>query len=306
MKIAITGILGYSGKYIARTLAARGHEIIGLTNSLNRENPDNIPLAPLTWDDIPALQKSLSGADVLVNTYWIRFKHGKFSHEQAVCNTKALFTAAKNAGVKRIVHVSITNPDLQSSLSYFKGKAELEAYLEELGVPYSILRPAVLFGGEPGEDILLNNMAWVLRRFPITGLFGKGNYKLQPIHVYDFAQLAAAEAESTTGENAIINAVGPETFTFRDLFTTIGESINKKRPLLPLPAWAGYAATRFMGCIHRDVMLTWPEIKGLMEGRLYVDAARPTGKISLIEWTKQHAATLGLHYSSELARRRIH
>lgn len=303
MKIAVTGVLGYSGKYIARRLVNEGHQVTGLTNSPGKPNPDGFRLAPLSWDNEAALRDTLSGCDALVNTYWVRFNHRGFSHEQAVANTRVLFRAARDAGVRRIVHVSITNPDIHSNLSYFKGKAELEENLLSLGVPSSILRPAVLFGGEPGEDILLNNMAWALRRFPVTGLFGDGRYRLQPIHVEDFAALAAAEAVRETAESAVIEAIGPETFTFRELLDTLGKTIGHRRPAIPLPSWFAYLAVRAMGALHHDVMLTWDEVKGLMDNTLYVPDAPPAGTTRLTDWIASRADTLGVRYASELSRR---
>jgi NADH dehydrogenase len=154
MRVAVTGAFGYSGRYIASRLLNTGHSVLTLTNSLNRPNPfgQKVPACPLQFHQLGRLAESLRGSDALINTYWVRFNHRLFSHSQAVANTKILFQAAKDAGVKRIVHVSITNPDLRSELSYFRGKAELEAALTSLGVSCCILRPAVLFGK---EDVLI-------------------------------------------------------------------------------------------------------------------------------------------------------
>lgn len=303
MNIAVTGVLGYSGKYIARRLIQEGHNVTGLTNSPGKPNPDGFRLAPLAWDNQGKLRETLTGCDTLVNTYWVRFNHTGFSHREAVANTRILFRAARDAGVRRIVHVSITNPDIKSELSYFKGKAELEEGLRSLGVPSSILRPAVLFGGEPGEDILLNNMAWALRRFPVTGLFGRGLYRLQPIHIEDFAALAATEAVKVESDSSLIQAIGSETFTFRDLLDTLGRTIGHRRPAIPLPAWFAYLSVRAMGALHHDVMLTWDEVKGLMEDRLYVPDALPAGPTRLTDWIASRADTLGVRYASELSRR---
>jgi NADH dehydrogenase len=235
--------------------------------------------------------------DALINTYWVRFNHRLFTHSQAVANTKILFQAAKDAEVKRIVHVSITNPDLRSELSYFRGKAELEAALTSLGVSYCILRPAVLFGK---EDVLINNIAWSLRHFPIFGVFGNGRYKLQPIYVDD---LAAAAVEKATGDrDEIINAIGPETFTYRDLVETVMRSLGIKRMILGVPPELGYWSCRLAGLLVHDVIITRPEIRGLMEGRLCVDAP-PLGRTKLTDWILRHKDTLGRHYTSEMARR---
>jgi NADH dehydrogenase len=215
----------------------------------------------------------------------------------AVRNSRTLFTAAREAGVRRIVHISITNPDEDSDLEYFRDKAILERLLRESGLSYAILRPAVLFGQ---EDILINNIAWLLRKLPVFGVFGDGSYRLQPILVDDLAQIAVAQGRQS--ENVVINAIGPETFTYRELVKTIGRSIGKPRPVISVPPLVGYVAGRLVGQIQGDVTLTREEIKGLMAGLLYVDAP-PAGWTKLSEWARQHADTLGQAYASELARR---
>ncbi len=299
-KHAVTGAFGYSGKYIASRLIEKGHTVITLTNSINRENPfgNKIETYPFNFDNPNKLVESLNGVSVLYNTYWVRFNQKLFNHSKAAQNTITLFKAAKDAGVKRIVHISITNPSEQSHLEYFNGKAKLEKSLDELGVSYSILRPTVLFGK---EDILINNIAWALRKLPIIGVFGDGMYRLQPIYVDDLAELAAAQGELT--ENTIINAIGPETFTYKGLIESIGNIIGKKRIIISVPPLFGYVACMLMGKFVNDVIITREEIKGLMEDLLYVDSP-PTGKTKLTEWAKEHANSLGKFYTSELARRK--
>jgi len=297
---AVTGAFGYSGQYIARRLLARGERVMTLTNSVDRENLFNgrIPAHPFNFDNPDKLAESLQGVKVLYNTYWVRFNHKQFKHAGAVQNTLTLFAAAKKAGVERVVHVSITNPSLESPLEYFRGKAVLEQALVESGLSYAILRPTVLFGK---EDILINNIAWLLRKFPVFGVFGDGQYRLQPIYVDDLAQLAVEQGESR--ENVILNAIGPETFTYRELAQTLGEIIGRKRPVISIPPTLGYWAGKVMGWLVNDVIITREEIEGLMAGLLYVDTP-PTGQTRLTEWARAHADSLGRHYTSELARRR--
>jgi NADH dehydrogenase len=214
-----------------------------------------------------------------------------------VANTKTLFRAAKEAGVRRIVHVSITNPDINSDLPYFRGKAELEMSLQSLGLSYCILRPTVLFGR---EDVLINNIAWALRHLPVFGVFGAGDYELQPIYVDD---LAAAAAERATAEtNEIVDAIGPETFTYRALVETIQRALNLKRPIWSVPPAAGYWACRVIGWLTRDVVITREEIRGLMANRLCVDSP-PLGKTKFTDWLNEHRERLGRRYASEMARR---
>ena len=296
----VTGAFGYSGKYIAKRLLDAGVTVRTLTNSSRRiaEWENRITVHPFRFDDPAPLIESLSGAKVLYNTYWVRFNHKTFNHSTAVENTLKLFEAAKSAGIERIVHTSITNPTEDSPLEYFSGKAVLENALISSGISYAILRPTVLFGD---EDILINNIAWMLRTFPIFGVFGDGKYRLQPIFVDDFAALAVEQGKSR--ENRIINAIGPETFTYRELAETISEIVlGKKRPVVPVPDGVGLAVGKLVGCLTGDVVITREEIQGLKSDLLYVDD-RPAGTTSLTAWLREHRDTIGKRYASELARR---
>jgi NADH dehydrogenase len=187
----VTGAFGYTGKYITRRLLAKGVRVKTLTGHPDRENSfgDQVTVAPFNFDDPVALAESLRGATTLYNTYWVRFEHGDATFAKAVENTKTLIAAAGEAGVSRIVHVSITNPSPDSALPYFKGKALLEEAIIQSGLSYAIIRPTVIFGL---EDILVNNIAWILRRFPVFAVPGGGGYRLQPIYVEDMADIAVS------------------------------------------------------------------------------------------------------------------
>jgi len=304
MKIAVTGAFGYSGQYIARKLLASNHQVITLTNTVLQNDPFDgaVSAFPLVFDTPDQLSRSLEGCDVLINTYWVRFNHRNFTHETAVQNTNKLFQAAKAAGIGRIIHTSIANPNIDSPFEYYRGKARMEAMLVETGVPHTILRPTVIFGP---NDILINNIAWTLRRFPVMGMFGDGQYRIRPIHVLDFAQAAvdaAIDVVTATG-NTTIDTVGPEDYTYRELVRTIGKIIGCTRPMVRVPIFFGLATAKLIGWWHRDVFLTREEIGGLMAGLLTTDTPA-TGTIKLSDWLQENAQTVGKHYASELARRR--
>lgn len=297
---AVTGAFGYSGRVIAEKLLSRGEKVVTLTNSLHKPNPfgDSVQAIPFHFDQPERLEESLAGVDVLYNTYWIRFNHRRFSHAEAVANSRVLFQAAKNAGVRRVVHTSIANPSEDSDLEYYRGKATLERALIETGLSYAILRPTVLFGR---EDILINNIAWMVRHLPVVGVFGDGKYGIRPIHVDDFAELAIEQGAA--GEKTIVDAVGPESFPYVDLVKTTCRLLHCRRLVIPVPPAVGYSAAWGLGLILRDVVLTWPEIQGLMRGLLDTEGP-PTGQTRLTDWIQDHADSLGRRYASELARRR--
>jgi len=303
---AVTGAFGYSGRYIARRLLRAGKTVRTLTNSPDRTGEyhaqlqgEQLQVFPLSFDNPKRLAESLQDVSVLYNTYWVRFNHRNFKHSIAVENTLKLFEAAKKAGVKKIVHTSITNPQLDSPLEYFSGKATLEKALTESGIAYTILRPTVLFGE---EDILINNIAWMLCRFPVFGVFGDGQYKLQPIYVDDFATLAIQGGTSL--ENEIINAIGPETFSYRELVATMAQIIRGKTlPIVSIPDSLGLIIGKIIGLVTGDVVITKAEIEGLKSNLLYVDTP-PTGTTRLTDWLQEHRHTVGTRYASELSRRK--
>jgi nucleoside-diphosphate-sugar epimerase len=278
----VTGAFGYTGKYIAAHLLNMGETVRTLTDSLNRPNPfgDRVKAEPFHFHEHEKLVAFLSGADVCYNTYWVRFNYSGFTYPIAVENTLRLFEAVKKAGVRRIVHVSITNPSMESSLEYFSGKARLERELMHTG--------------------LINNIAWTLRHLPVFGVFGDGEYRLQPIYVEDLAELAICAGQGC--DNDVIDAVGPETFTFRGLVEAIETVIGKRRPVISVPPWLGYVVACMIGNILGDVFLTRDEIKGLMSGLLCTQS-KPAGSTRLTEWALRNKDVLGVHYASELARR---
>lgn len=297
---AVIGAFGYTGKYIADKLLNSGIETITLTNKQNKFNlfDGKIKAFPLDFANPKNINSALTNVEVLYNTYWVRFNHKNFNHNDAVNNTKKIFQAAKDAGVQRIVHISITNPSIDSPLEYFRGKAILEKELIDSGISYAILRPAVIFGK---EDILINNIAWFIRKFPIFGVLGKGDYRLQPIYVDDLAELAVKYGASR--ENIIIDAIGPETFTYKELVKTIMNAINVHKPIINIPYQIGYILAKFTGWVKNDVTITKPEIEGLMANLLFTNSP-PAGRTKLSDWAKSNSVSLGINYANELSRRK--
>lgn len=298
MKVAVTGAYSYTGKYITRRLLSAGHEVTALTGHPGRPDPFDraVRAHPLDFENETALVESLQGASTLVDTYWIRFDRGANTQAGAVNNTRTLLRAAKAAGVRRVIQISITNPSRQSPLPYFRGKAEIEQLIEESGLSYAILRPTVLFGR---EDVLINNIAYLLRRSPIFGVPGDGSYRLQPVYVDDVAALAAEAVSSTS--NYKIDTVGPDIFTFRELIELIEAVLGLKRPILSLPPSMALLAANLIGGLVGDVLLTNDEIRGLM-ANLLVSQEPPRCHTRLEDWLRENRSQVGMQYASELRR----
>jgi len=294
----VTGAFSYSGAAIARELLRRGHDVRTLTGHPERA-PAGSPIDTrrLDFDAEEELANSMAGAHTLYNTYWVRFAHGTVSHELAVANSRHLFAAAARAGVQRIVHISITNPSPTSADSYFRGKAAVEQSLAGCGVPYAVARPAVLFGG---DGVLVNNIAWLLRRLPVFAIGGRGEYRLRPIHVDDLATLCA-DLGAGTKEVVTVDAVGPQSLTFRQMVAEIRDAVGSRSVLLPVPGMVIPVLASVLNLALRDTLLTAAEYASMASGR--ADSAGPaTGSIVFTDWVHEHGTELGRRYANELDR----
>ena len=296
--IVITGALSYTSKYATRLLLERGYTVRTLTFHPNRENPfgDKVQVFPYDFEHPDRLTETLRGASALINTYWVRFPRGASTFENAVQNTRILIGAAKNAGVRRVVQLSIANPSRESPLGYYRGKAQLEQIVRESGIAYTVLRPTVIFGP---EDILINNIAWFVRRFPVFGVPGDGCYRIRPVYVEDMARMMVDALGDEA--NTVRDAVGPETFTFDELVKLIAAEVGRSIHLLHLPTALAYLFTCLIGRLLGDVVLTWEEYKGLM-ANLLAPEGPSTGETRLSQWLAENRDKIGTSYASEAAR----
>ena len=299
----VTGAFGYTGRWIAHHLLERGVQVRTLTNAVGRDDPfdGRVEVHPLDFDDHAALVESLRGAEVLYNTYWVRYNHRRrnFEHGIAVENSKRLFKAAAEAGVERIVHFSVAHPHKAPDWTYFCGKVAVEKYLNDSEYCFAILRPTVLFGGH--RNVLINNIAWMLRKFPIFGVFGMGNYPIQPVHVKDVARVAVEQGESR--ENVTIDVTGPETFRYKEYIGVMAKSMSLRRIILPMPPFVGWIFGKFLGLLLQDLVITRAEIKGLRRGLMASDED-PLGQLKFSEWIAEHGKDFGKRYQNDLKERK--
>ena len=293
----VTGSFSYSGSAVTRRLLAAGRQVRTLTGHPDRAPLDTpVEVRPQDFADPAALTDSLRGAHTLYNTYWVRFARGPLDHATAVANSRTLFQAAREAGVQRIVHVSITHPDPDSPYPYFRGKAQVEQALAETGVPHTVLRPAVLFGG---DGVLINNIAWLLRRLPLFAVGGSGRYRVRAVHVDDLARLCV-EAGARAGDE-VLDAVGPDRPTFEQLVRAVAAAVGSRSLVVRVPGAALPPLSALLGAVLRDSLLTADEYRAMADG--LADTEGPaTGRISLQQWLTEHRAVLGLRYANELQR----
>jgi uncharacterized protein YbjT (DUF2867 family) len=293
----VTGAFSYSGAAIAREVHAAGRRVRTLTGHPDRAPAGTeIEVRPLHFDDPAELTRSMRGAHTLYNTYWVRFAHGQVDHDAAVANSRTLFEAAAAAGVRRIVHVSITHPSLDSPYPYFRGKAQVEQVLGHLGVSHAVVRPAVLFGG---DGVLINNVAWLLRRVPVFAVGGRGRYRVRGIHVEDLARLCVGLGAGT--DTVVMDAVGPQSVTFRELVEAVRAAVRSHAVVVPIPGRVLTCLSRALGLVLRDTLLTPDEYRAMADGLADSDAPA-TGTIVLTDWIAEHGPELGRRYANDFDR----
>lgn len=297
-RFAVTGAFGFTGRVIAERLLDAGHEVVTLTRRSGAGDPLAPRIAVHRLDPArPAdLAAALTGVDTLFNTYWLRFPRLGSTFEGAVATSAGLLSAARRAGVRRVVHVSVVNASPDAGTPYVRAKAALEAVVRASGLDWAIVRPTLTYG--PG-DILINNLAWALRRLPVYGLPGLGRYTVQPVHVDDVARICMDAAASEPG--LVVDAAGPETLAYRDLVGLVREAIGSRAIVLPMPAPVVLLAAKVLGLVVRDVVLTADEIRELTSS-LLTSAQPPLGTIHIADWVRANADGLGRRWSSELAR----
>jgi NADH dehydrogenase len=295
---AVTGATSFTGRYIAQRLAAEGHDVRDLTRAPRTPHPlgERVSSVSVDFDHPAQLTAALKGVDTLYNTFWIRFEREPITYQWAIKRSRTLFEAARQAGVRRIVHISVINASRDAPTAYFRAKAVVEEALVESGVPHAIVRPTVTFG--PG-DILVNNLAWTLRRLPAFGIPGDGRYPIQPVHVDDVAAIAIRAGDMT--ENLTVDAGGPDIFSFNDFVVLVRRAVGSRSLLIHLPVAASLAGANLIGLFVRDVVLTRHEVTELQE-RLMFSAEPPAGTTRLVDWLAHHAGQLGRTWSSELDR----
>jgi len=289
---AVTGVGGFTGRVIARRLLEAGRDVLNITNHPEKASNlgPRIRSIPFDFDHPDRLAQNLTGVCTLYNTYWIRFERGEMTFEKAVQNSKTLIEAAKTAGVKRIVHISVLNPSKESPFPYYRAKAEVEEFIKASGVSYAILRPAMIFG-EGG--VLINNLAYFLRRLPVFAIPGSGEYKVQPVYVEDLADLAIRLAVEDS--DVITDATGPEIYTFNELVAMIKKAVGSRAIIVHSPIMLSLLVTTAMGIFLGDIIFTLDELRALNSNQL-VSSSPPTCQTALSEWVSSNADRLGVTY----------
>lgn len=296
----VTGAFSFTGKYIARRLLADGKRVRTLTNHPEWRDPASaeaeIEAVPYNFNNPDALTASLRGATAVYSTYWVRFSRGAATYDQAVRNIATLVRAAEAAGVQTFVHIGVSNAREDAPWPYFRGKARADAVVMASAMTHCIIRPTIVFGK---EDVLVNNIAWMLRTFPVYAIPGSGAYRLQPVYVDDVAELAVRAAAG--GTNVVMDAAGPEVFTYEEMVRMLAGRLGRQVEFVHVPPAVALGLSRMLDYVVGDIVVFKEELEAVM-AELHVSPQPPTGRTRFTDWLDEHARGLGRRYTSELAR----
>jgi uncharacterized protein YbjT (DUF2867 family) len=297
-RVAITGAFGFTGRALTTRLLDAGHDVITFTRRSGVGDPlaRRLSVRPFDVSRPAELAAAMADVETLYNTHWLRFPRDGSTFEGAVARSAALLAAAREAGVRRVVQVSVVNAAANAETPYVRAKAALEAIVRSSGLEWVIVRPTLTYG--PG-DILINNLAWALRRLPVYGLPGLGRYTVQPVHVEDVARICLEAGVGDGGRT--LDAAGPETLEYRALVDLVRSAIGSRSIVVPMPHVVVLAVARTLGMVVRDVVLTRDEIRELTSS-LLTSHEPPLGTIHISDWVPANAALLGRRWSSELGR----
>jgi NADH dehydrogenase len=294
-KAVITGAFSYTGSAVTQELLRRGWHVHTLTNRATPPDCESISAAPLRFEREHIAQQ-LAGAELFINTYWIRIPWQGQTFDTAVDNSKLLLRAAKDAGVDRVVHVSVSNAAEGTNLGYYAGKDRVESYLRSELDNYAIVCPTLVVGA---NDVLSNNIAWFLRRFPFFPVPDGGGYRLQPITLADAARIIVDAGESEG--NRKIDAAGPDIMTFREYLRLLQSACGVRRWMPAVPGWQALLILKPIELLLRDIVLTKEELLGLKQ-ELLVSKTAPLGTASVEEWLMENGGTMGGAYVNDLQR----
>ena len=193
-----------------------------------------------------SVQRAVIGAKFVVNAVGVLASGGKQTFRAIhVDGPRAIAKAAREAGVRHLVHISAIGADAKSSSRYARSKAAGEAAVLEEFPGAIIVRPSIVFGP---EDQFFNRFAAMARMSPLLPLIGGGRTRFQPVFVGDLGAAVAAIAAGAGKPGTIYEAGGPEVLSFRELLDLTQEWSGRSRGYLRMPFWLA----------KLQALLTWP------------------------------------------------
>jgi len=235
MKVLVTGGTGFVGPHVVRAIAERGHDLKLLVrdSTRSRELPGQPVVGEMT--NTVSLQHAVEGVEAVVQLVAIR--QGKEEQFRRVMEqgTRDLVSAAKDAGVRRIVLMSAlgTSEETKDLVPYYHAKWEMEQAVKGSGVDHVIFRPSFVFGRDGG---ILPTFRKLAKLTPATPIIGSGEQRIQPIWVDDVALYFAEALDKPETTNRTFDLGGPDIVSWNDFWQRLRTTLGiRRRPRLHVP-----------------------------------------------------------------------
>ncbi len=242
MKVLVTGGTGFVGTHLVNRLLQRGHAVAVVSRDPEKtRNRYNRPVETLPGDvrDAASLAAAMAGRDAIVHLVGIIHEASGQTfdqmHRQAVENVVA---AARQSGVRRLVHMSAMGASEDAPSEYGRTKAAGEKAVLGSGLDWTIFRPSIIFG--PGDGFV-SLLAPIVRGNPgFIPVIGPGTTRFQPVSIYDVTRVFADALEKPETREKRFEVGGPEILTLNDIYREIARAVGKPRkPMIHFPIWYG-------------------------------------------------------------------
>jgi uncharacterized protein YbjT (DUF2867 family) len=235
--ILVTGATGFVGGHVVHALRAQDKPVRALARDPRHAGRLESWGATVTQGDMTdaaSIRRAVDGCDAVVHLVAVRQGPDARFQRVMVDGTRDLLAAAREAGVRRFVHMSAlgTGEETKDLVPYFRAKWQTEQLVQESGIPFVIFRPSFVFARDGG---ILPTFVKLARLAPVTPIIGKGRQRIQPIWIDDVAAYFALAVDRDGVEGRIFELGGPDAVTWNEFWERLKRVRRSRRPSVHVP-----------------------------------------------------------------------
>ena len=276
MLVLVTGSTGFLGRRVVTELLGKHHSVRCLVHNPGGERifPGRAPDVYYgNVNDMGAISEAAQGVDVAIHLVAVIRERQQTTFQSVNhLGTANVVTAAKQAGVKHFIHVSANGVTADRRFRYLYSKWLGEQEVINSGLPFTILRPTIMFG--PGDEFL-NTLAGFAKLLPIAPIAGAGRNMYQPIAVEDAARCLALSVDREDLIGKVLEIGGPERISYNDIASIVAQALGKPRWRFHVPLWSMYLVASVMQLIQPRPAVTIDQLRML--------GIRNVGELGMVE-----------------------
>ena len=269
MKIAITGGTGFVGRNLARELVRGGHEVVLVARGIDRRDPTvallhGVRTVKAGLAEIEGLRAAFAGYDAVAHCAGINRQIGSQTYATVhVTGTANVVTAARDAGVSKIVMLSFLRARPACGSGYHESKWAAEELVRTSGLDYTVVKASMTFGR---GDHMLDHLSHLLYTMPIFVTVGLGEKAVRPVAVQDVVKvLIVALTESRLSQKTVA-LMGPEALRLSEVARRVGRLVGKRSLIVPAPPAINYAVAHIAEWSMKVPLASVAQVRMLDEG----------------------------------------